>query len=184
MKRTIYLSAASLVAWLGIVSTSSAQVWVRAPFVRVGVGDGVYVRAPFVNLWIPGGATYSPIYGPLYGPPLVAPPATAPTMPPASEGLAAPKQIAPLDNVPPLPIQPVSVPTLDGFAKTFQPKAGSYDVTMINPTTNQPTQVRFTLPEGSPRRVIVNRNSIEFVYALRTWVRIEFDRDGAMVTAR
>ena len=51
-------------------------------------------------------------------------------------------------------------------------------------STNQPTTVRFCLPEGTPRRVIVKRDSIEFVYGLRQWVRIEFDRDGATVTSR
>ena len=184
MKRTLLVSVAILIASLGMVSGAQAQVWVRAPFVRVGVGDGVYVRAPFVNLWIPGGPTYSSIYGPVYGPSVIAPPSAVPAMPLASEGLPAPKQTVPFDNGAPPPIQLAKAPTLDGFSKTFQPKAGNYDVTIINPTTNQPTQVRFSLPEGMPRRVIVNRNSIEFVYALRTWVRIEFDRDGAMVTAR
>jgi hypothetical protein len=32
--------------------------------------------------------------------------------------------------------------------------------------------------------VIVTRDSIEWVYALRQWVRIEFDKDGATVISR
>ena len=47
MKRTLTIVAAVLLGWLGAVSTSEAQVFIRAPFVRVGVGDGVYVRATF-----------------------------------------------------------------------------------------------------------------------------------------
>jgi hypothetical protein len=78
----------------------------------------------------------------------------------------------------------VQTPTLDAFSKTFQAKAGSYEVTVINPVTKLPTSVRFSLPEGTPRRVVVTRDSIEWVYALRQWVRIEFDRDGATVISR
>jgi hypothetical protein len=88
------------------------------------------------------------------------------------------------DDAPPQPVQPVQATTLDDFAKTFKPKAGTYEVTMLNPVTKQPTPVRFILPEGTPRRVHLTRDSIEFVYGLRQWVRIEFDRDGVQVTAR
>ncbi len=50
-----FLSAAAMSLAVGLVpaSTAQAQVFVRAPFVRVQVGGGVYVRAPFVNLYIP-----------------------------------------------------------------------------------------------------------------------------------
>jgi hypothetical protein len=87
-------------------------------------------------------------------------------------------------NGPPQPVRPAQVQSLDSFAKSFQAKAGSYEVTLVNPVTKQPTTVRFNLPEGTPRRVQVTRDYIEFIYALRQWVRIEFDKDGAIVTAR
>jgi hypothetical protein len=74
--------------------------------------------------------------------------------------------------------------TIEQFAKSFQPKEGNYEVTLVNPVTNQPTTVRFTLPEGAPRRVNVSRNEIEFSYGLRRFVRIQFDRDGAEVVTR
>ena len=74
--------------------------------------------------------------------------------------------------------------TPDEFAKTFQPKPGSYEVTLLNPVTNQPTPVRFTLPDGSPKRVLVHRREIEFEYGFRRFVRIQFDRDGATVVSR
>jgi hypothetical protein len=196
MKRTLIVSAAVLVGVLGLVSASQAQVFVRAPFVRVYTGDGgVAVRAPFVNLYVPpaGPVVYGPrvIDGPVYvGPRVIyAEPPVAPPMPPAKDFVAPPPQPLPpppmpSPNGPPPPVQPVQAPTLDSFGKTFQAKAGSYDVTIVNPVTKQPTQVRFMLPEGTPRRVIVTRDSIEFVYSLRQWVRIEFDRDGVMVTSR
>jgi hypothetical protein len=169
MKRILMLGAAVAMGLFGLTSISSAQVFVRAPFVRVGVGDGVYVRAPFVNLFVPN----DPYYGPVYGPRVV-------TVPPA---IVVPQQPPPV-VVEPQPVQPGQAMTLDAFAKTFTAKGGTYQVTLLNPLTNQPTAVRFTLPEGTPRRVIVDRNSIEWVYNLRTRVLIEFNRGGASVIAR
>src|SRR5437016_4350439 len=80
MKRNMILGAALVAGWLGMVSASQAQVFVRAPFVRVGVGDGVYVRAPFVNLYVP---PTGPIYGPrvIYMPPVTVVPAPPPSEP-------------------------------------------------------------------------------------------------------
>src|SRR5437764_5648841 len=101
MKRTMLLTAAVLIGWLGWVSASQAQVFVRAPFVRVGVGDGVYVRAPFVNLYVPPSG---PVYGPrvVYLPPTI----VVPSMPPASESVPLPKAPPKVDpNGPPPPIQ-------------------------------------------------------------------------------
>jgi len=197
MKRTMILSLAIALSMLGVVSTSNAQVLIRAPFVRVAVGDGVAVRAPFVNLFIPpsNGPYYGPYYqqpvfGPYYYPPVIVGSPAAPLQPgqPAAPGvqLPLPQPLPPIkdDNAPPQPIQQAQAPTLDAFAKSFQAKAGSYEVTVLNPITKQPTNVRFALPEGTPRRVITNRDSIEFVYGLRQFVRIEFDRDGAIVTSR
>src|SRR5437588_10613408 len=70
MKRNLTFVALALVVGLGVASSAEAQVFVRAPFVRVQVGGGVWVRAPFVNLWVPPGPAY---YGPrVYaGPPAV-----------------------------------------------------------------------------------------------------------------
>jgi hypothetical protein len=187
MKRTLILGAAIAVTWLGLAAVSQAQVFVRAPFVRVGVGDGVYVRAPFVNLYIPGDPV--PPYGPrvIYMPPpvVIQQPAPAPQpFPPAPQPVQPAPKPTVKDDAPPQPVQPAQVPTLDSFAKTFQAKAGAYEVAILNPVSKQPTNVKFFLPEGTPRRIHVTRDSIEFVYGLRQWVRIEFDRDGATVTSR
>jgi hypothetical protein len=188
MKRKIHFAVALMAVWLGIAAACDAQVFVRAPFVRVGVGDGVYVRAPFVNLYVPNGPPvyYAPGPRVYYMPPptvLQSPPPAEQTFPPAPQPVPAPKPLI-KDDAPPQPVQQPQTPTLESFAKTFQPKAGSYEVTILNPVTNQPTNVKFFLPEGSPRRVRVTRDSIEFIYGLRQWTLIEFDRDGAKVTSR
>jgi hypothetical protein len=191
MKRTLIVTTSALALWLACASISEAQVFIRAPFVRVWVGGdgGVGVRAPFVNIGgIPG--DYPPPYGPrvIYMPPpgaIVQPAPADNTFPPQPKPLTPAPQPAPNANdVPPPPVQAAQTPTLEGFSKTFQAKAGSYEVSVLNPVTKQPTSVRFALPEGTPRRVIVTRDSIEWVYGLRQWVRIEFDKDGAIVTSR
>jgi hypothetical protein len=158
-------------------STAQAQVFVRAPFVRVFVGPGVYVRAPFVNINIPP------------RPYVIVPPSDAyipaPNAYVAPQPRIAPKESAPEDNVPDAPKSLVENPlTLQAFAKSFQAKEGSYQVKIVNPVTKTPTTVRFSLPEGSPRRVTLRENEIEFHYGLRHFVRIQFDEDGAIVTSR
>jgi len=192
MKRNLAFFALLGFTWIW-PSQADAQVFVRAPFVRVEVGGGTYVRAPFVNLWIPPAPVYVGPPPPVY---LVPQPNFAPGMPrivesPASQSNETPPAAVPQkqplpdngDN-PPQPIQPAKVPSLEQFANNFQPKAGSYEVTIMNPVTNKATPVRFSLPEGTPRRVHVRRNEIEFDYGIRHFVRIEFDNDGAMVISR
>ena len=74
--------------------------------------------------------------------------------------------------------------TLTEFAKTFQPRGGMHEVPLINPLTQAVTPVRFSLPEGMPRRILVDPQGVEFVYGLRHFVRIRFNSDGVVVTAR
>lgn len=189
---------------VAIVTTSApAQVVVRAPFVRVETGGGyTAVRAPFVNLFIPSAPPvyYGPPPGVYFpGPPPLAPanPGTA-TLPspraiplPPPPGPVGPKAVPPAtveppvqpDLTPPAPIQTPKAPTLDEFAKSFKPKAGNYEVTLTNPVNRQAETVKFSLP-GEPLRVRTTRNSIEFVYGPRQFVRIEFDQDGPMIISR
>ena len=132
MKRTLILAAAIAIAWLGLATAGQAQVFVRAPFVRVGVGDGVYVRAPFVNLYIPGDGSVPPPYGPrvIYMPPptVIQQPTPPPqAFPPAPQPVLPAPKPAIKDDAPPQPVQPAQVPTLDSFAKTFQAKAALYE---------------------------------------------------------
>jgi hypothetical protein len=151
-------------------SAGRAQVFVRAPFVRVYVGNGVYVRAPFFsysNMWA------SP------GPAVAEPGTTEEQLPPVM-----PPKKAPAQQQKPADKGTQKAMSLDEFAKTFQPRGGVHEVTLINPLTQAPTPVRFLLPEGMPRGVMVDPQGVEFRYGLRHFVRIHFNSDGVVVTSR
>jgi len=171
MKFKLTIASVTLLSLALSASFAQAQVFVRAPFVRVYVGPGdVQVRAPFVNLNVPAGPrAYLSI--PLEAAPngTIQPPTMSQYPPPIETIESQPQQFQGL--------------TLDQFARAFQPQAGTYDVTLINPVNRQPTTVRFTLPEGSPR-VLTRPHNIEFQYFSRQWVRLEFDRDGVTVVSR
>jgi len=170
MFRAISLGLLALTGVLAIPAPAPAQVFVRAPFVRVFVGPGVSVRAPFVDINIPP------------RPYVVIPPPSV-YIPPQPK--IAPKEPAYEEEIPDAPKALAENPlSLQAFAKSFQARAGSYQLKIINPVTQSPTMVRFTLPEGTPRRVMVRENEIEFFYGLRHFVRIQFDEDGAQVTSR
>jgi hypothetical protein len=175
MKRILLASVLVLSCWTVAASDAHAQVFIRAPFVRVQVGPGVAVRAPFVRLWVPPAPVFVYPPGTVIGepPPMVPPPPTVEV---------APKP-GPVNDTP-IPLQPAKAPTLEQFAKTFQARPGSYEVDVINPVTNQPTRVRFTLPDGTPKSVNVRPNEIVFRYGPLRFVRIEFDKDGAQVVSR
>lgn len=180
--------------------SASAQVVIRAPFVRVETGGpaGTYVRAPFVNLFVPSGPP--PI---VFGPPqgVIVPPGVPQPFPvdpgmaqlppprlvpqPLPAGPQAPNGEPPLnpDLAPPAPVQAAKAPTLQEFAKSFKAKAGNYEITLTNPVNGRPEVVKFSLP-GEPRNVRTNATSIDFVYGIRQFVRIEFDQDGPMVITR
>jgi hypothetical protein len=74
MRRTLALALLTVLAW---ASASQAGWLVRAPFVTVGGGPGVYVRAPFVDVRV------GPAVGPVVVPVAPAPPpvvVVAPTL--------------------------------------------------------------------------------------------------------
>jgi hypothetical protein len=177
MRAKIAIALATMV--LG-AAPAAAQVRVRVPFVRVEVNGGVYVRAPFVNLFVPGGPP--PIY--VAPPPVFVPPAPARAEPPEEVEKSRPLPPANGREVQPPSVGKTAQLTLEEFARTFKPKAGNYEVELLSPVTNQPTTVRFTLPEGTPRRVHVSRREIEFDYGARSYVKIQFDSDGAVVISR
>src|SRR5688500_396838 len=109
--RHMFRAGLASLGLLAFAAVADAQVYVRAPFVRVGVGPGVYVRAPFVNLYVPSGPRYydpypSGHYAPgYYAPGYYSGPAPLPRyygsdysvlpgapryMPPADSGFVAP----------------------------------------------------------------------------------------------
>ena len=180
MRRTVILTAAVMMV---SASAASAQVRIRVPFVRVDVNGGVYVRAPFVNLYVPGGPPVYVVPPPAFVPPAPLPaplPRELPEAPPPAVKPAQPKD----DPEAPPPAARTDSLTLADFAKSFKPKAGNYEVEIVNPVTNQPTSVRFSLPEGTPRRVHASAREIEFDYGARRYVKIQFDSDGAVVISR
>ena len=206
MKRLLILAGSALLAGAPV---AQAQVSVRAPFVRVQVGGpGVSVRVPFVSLYIPSNppfyvgqppvAQFGPAPSYIAAPPPTAVPAPAPApqaipkaLPPLAPPLQAqaapvPPQAVPTqpqpDFVPPTPAK-IAVPTLAEFAKTFQPRPGNYEISLINPLTNQPTPVRFSL-HAAPQNVRLGDNLIEFQFGPNQFVRVEFDRQGAFVVSR
>ena len=187
----------ALIALLACTAPSRAQVFIRAPFVRVAVGQPawpggpapVYVRAPFVqiNNGYPAPLVFPPpvVINPA---PIVVNPSPAPVIvnPPPAQ---APEVLTPPTPVPQVPVQPgastiqpppAPVPqvvpnrpmTVDEFAKGFRPAAGKYQVTLLHPRTNAPVTVAFTLPQGNPRVRVTNR-LIDFDYG-RQEVEIRF----------
>jgi hypothetical protein len=176
-------------------------VYVRAPFVNLYVPSGSryyyggYVGPSYyygVGPYFPGPGYYvEPRY---YGEPRYVPiePAPGGFVAPVPKVVERPKAIAPDDLKPPKEKAKVDEPpplvvgtvTVDDFVKTFKPRAGNYEIDLVNPVTKKPTTVRFSLPEGTPKTVEFRGNTVEFRYGPLRYVRIEFDKDGAVVTSR
>lgn len=210
MQRIILGTFLTLTAMLATTVNASADVYIRAPFVRVQVGgSGTHVRAPFVNIFSPRTERVLVMPEAETAPESKAPqPAQPEFKAPAPEVIPAPGKKAPIGNGAPKPPPPAPEPkappapkplepepapapggleqvlTLEQFVDSFQPKAGNYEVTFLNPVSRKATTVQFSLPEGTPRRVQANGNQIEFDYGARKYVRIRFDRDGAEVVSR
>lgn len=149
-------------------STTPAQVFIKAPFVRVqtgGPGGGVFVKAPFVTVNVP--PRYPVYYGPAptYTVPVAVEPllpelpAPKPFIPPVNdETIVIPPQTQ--VNVPTVPVGKRAVMTHEQFAKNFVPFPGKHDVTLIHPKSGQPLDISFTLPPGTPKVLTGPRNVI------------------------
>src|SRR5438128_45758 len=175
MSRTFVLSGLALAAMMSLASAAQAQVFVRAPFVRVHVGPGVYVGAPFVRVGVPGPsfAPPGPVFVPAEPAPVVGGPVPIGEQPPL---LPAPRLLPP-GGLAPGAVAPM---TLSEFARTFKGGRGTYETVLINPSTSQPCVVRFCLPD-CPRRVTCSHDEVVFHYGFVKKVRIHFDRHGATV---
>ena len=155
---TLSLSLATLVA---VTPASPADVIVRGPF-----GGGVVVASPSDVRVGPTGVIVVPM-----SPPPPPPPIYVPVMP-APQPVPLPP--APLPATP-LPATPAPVLPQD-FVKSFQPRAGHYEVTFIHTRSNQPVTVAFDLPPGNPR-VSYFAHSLVFDYGRRE-VEIRFQIGG------
>jgi hypothetical protein len=144
--------AAGLVLWTG--STASAQVSVRAPFVRVEVGPGgTYVRAPFVRYYAgppiyvtpppvvvspgitigPNITVSPPLSVPQAAPQAQEPPLAAPAPPPAPVlAPAMPRAVKPLaaDGLPPPAFGAVKDPAFAPPAPGFVPPAPAKEMAL------------------------------------------------------
>jgi hypothetical protein len=78
---------------------------------------------------------------------------------------------------------PLKALTLAEFASAFKPVAGTHQVLLLHPVTNEPVNVTFTLPAGEPRVQVLRRDLI-FDYG-RHEVEIRFQlRGGVRVVSR
>jgi hypothetical protein len=147
------LCVASLAVCLASTAVSRAEVYVRAPYVTVRVGQpGVYVNVmgwPVVSI-----GNFQPP-----GPPR--PPRRISEAPRLREAADADEP----------------VPALSRFADTFRPSPGRHKVTVVHPVTGRPVRVDFRLPDGKPRHVRVRGREVDFDYG-NTEVAIRFLRNG------
>lgn len=194
-----YIILGACITVLAIAETAQAQIVIQRPFGRVifGGGAGIQIIGPRGNV-----IRLHPGMAPVVMP--QAPSSAKPAAKPAEdeqEELPAPRPVseknaksaklvpvknAPAKDAPPEPTAKTEGPamSLKDFADKFQPKKGTFNLDIVSPVTKQPTPVRFTLPEGTPKRVQLLPDGIEFIYGPRRFVRIQFDNDGAFVTSR
>src|SRR5947209_2085658 len=123
MRKHLVLGLAALTGLVGWGATARADVLVRVPFVTVRVGT-------------PGPVVVNP---PVTGPIVVNPPARPAVI------IGQPIDVPPVESSPRVVIQepPARVvvsraPTLDEFAKSFQPVAGKHEVVIQHPVTCEP----------------------------------------------
>jgi hypothetical protein len=162
MRKHLVLGLAALTGLFSLGATARADVFIRVPFVTVRVGT-------------PGPVIVNP---PVTGPIIVNPPSRPPVI------IGQPIDVPPVEppqrvivQEPPARVVVTRAPTLDEFAKSFQPAPGKYEVVIQHPVTCEPVKVCFTLPEGCPKKVRVHPREIDFDYG-KTDVSIRFIRDG------
>ena len=163
MKRLLP-AAAALLCGAALAPAARADVVVRAPFVRVQVGPGVYVRAPFVRVVVPPRVT------------LPLPPVTV-----IEAGSPPPVPVEVIKSTVPPVGQVVKAPKLAELARTFkaQPEGGKYEVVVEHPCTCEPVTVCFSLPPGCPKRIVARKSELVIRYGPLRAVVIQFNRDGS-----
>jgi hypothetical protein len=172
MLRHFTLGSLALLGLAVGAAPGRADVFVRLPLVGVYVGPpGTFVRVPFVRVDVPNAVPVVPVQQIPVPPP---PPAPVVVPPPAPVVIQPPPPVV----VPPSP-PPATVArplTLNEFAASFKPAPGTYTTVLLNPITNHPVKVTFSLPPGNPRIRVFPRR-LEFDYGgHRDSVEIRFDR--------
>jgi hypothetical protein len=161
--------AAALLTGVALAPAARADVVVRAPFVRVQVGPGVYVRAPFVRVGVPPRLSASPVVMPY--------PVLEPGAPPPVPLIVPASPVAPVGKV----AEVAKAMTIAEFARTFKPSldGGKYEVVLEHPCTCCPVKVCFSLPPGCPKRVVARKSELVIRYGPLRAVVIRFNRDGS-----
>jgi hypothetical protein len=195
----------ALVFVLALPAIASAQpnVIVQVPYADIRVGPGgVLVNTPWIGVRLPRAVPVRTMTAPVPATGTPSSPAVPPPPAPAPDNQApVVSRFVPAQPVPdspttptvpvrdPLPLLPNTVPesrrpdaplrasTFETFVATFKPAPGTYEAILIHTHTNQPVKVTFTLPEGTPRRVLVNRHAIEWDYGQR-YVKVGFFPNG------
>jgi hypothetical protein len=170
MTRTLATWVLSMGTCALLAAPAPGDVVVRGPF-----GGQIVVWSPSDVRVAPGGVVVVPVTPA----PVVVPVTPAPPMsPPQPVPLPAQPIPVPLQQPQPAIVVPApKAPVLpQDFARTFQPRAGTYDVVFIHPRTNQPVSVAFDLPAGDPRVSWIG-NSLVFDYG-RHEVEIRFQIGG------
>jgi hypothetical protein len=174
MLRQLTLGSLTLLGLAVGAAPGRADVFVRLPLVGVYVGPpGTFVRVPFVRVEVPNGVPAVPVQQiPLPPPPVPVPPAPVVVQPPPVV-VQPPPVVVPPTPPPAVAVRPL---TLNEFAASFKPAPGTYTTVLLNPITNNPVKVMFSLPPGNPRIRVFPRR-LEFDYGSRRQsVEIRFDR--------
>ncbi len=162
-----------LAGLLTLNTMADAQVFVKAPFVRVWTGgpDGpVFVKAPLVTVDVPGANPGTSLV-PVYTPPVVVTPLPPPTPPPV---VVTPVPVVPSPT--PVVVVPKAVLNHYEFARAFVPTPGPHTVKLIHPGSGAVVEVSFTLPAGAPKVEAFPR-AVVFYYGA-TEVEIFFGLKG------
>jgi hypothetical protein len=173
MLRLITSALLALSIVVGLTQASEAQVYIRAPLIRIQTGPGPYPPAPSFSMRIPllfrldvGSAPPPPVIVSQSGPVLPAP--DVPPQPPIELGP---------------PPAPVKAPTLAEFASAFKPMAGTHQVVILHPVTGEPVNVTFTLPPGEPKVHVLRRDLIFDYGRQQVEIRCQL-RGGVRVVSR
>jgi hypothetical protein len=162
----------SLTALLAASSVAHGEVVVQTPVGVMVFGRNVPRCGPGVDVQV------GRIVGVHVNP---GPPAPAPIVVPQ------PDRESPTPTLPPptplnAPAPPAAM-TLQEFAATFKPCAGTYEACIIHPRTCEPVKVTFCLPDAPVCKVRVTKREIDFEYPGKHTVSIRFRLNGSVTVS-
>jgi hypothetical protein len=184
MKRALLWAGAAVLLGIVAVPPCRADFELHVPCVSVRIGQPTVIRVPFVTITLPGTRVCRRVVcrpAPLPPPPQAA---VLPGEPPPVPAESVPVRQVPSvpADVPPPPTAASQAMTVKDFASTFkpQPQGGQYEVVLKHTFTGKPVKVSFTLPPGSPKRIVAGKLRLEFRYPRGKPVVVRFYRDGSV----